>query len=237
MKYWTARLMWSQANQLLDQEEPGLLMTARQYYNQGRHKRLDAMDPATIDRLRFALKEAGFEYHCVFQDKINDAGITIARQLVQIVFWHQDSVVFIKRFIAGHLLEVDYTFNTNRHRRPLLSAVGITNEGQTFPAAFSYVPGETEACFITFFSALRENLFVDCPEPAVVLTDKAAGMIKAVKNDAIPNSQFQPCSWHVHQAIVKHIHKRYTDTELDGVSPEKAQRDAISEIPGLKKLI
>jgi hypothetical protein len=41
-------------------------MTAREYYNQGQHLRLNTTDPATIDGLRFALKKAGFEYHCVF---------------------------------------------------------------------------------------------------------------------------------------------------------------------------
>jgi hypothetical protein len=109
--------------------------------------------------------------------------------------------------VGGHLLEVDTTFNTNQHRIPLLSAVGITNENSTFPVAFSFIPGEKEECFTTFFSALQDNIFTpnDCPEPAVVLAGKGAGMTAAVWNEAIPNSQFQLCNWHVHEAIVRHI--------------------------------
>ena len=120
---------------------------------------------------------------------------------------------------------------------PLLCATATSNENETFPVAFSLIPGETGEAFQFFFQSLRENIFCyGVPEPGVVLTDKAAGMVKAVNEGCIPNSQFQLCSWHVAEAMLKHFRNRkYTSEEIHGTNEDQA--NGIAKKPGLKDLV
>jgi hypothetical protein len=70
------------------------------------------------------------------------------------------------------LLVVDGTFNTNKLRLPLLTSIGITNTGKTFPIALSYCPGETAASYNFFFESLRSEVFVDgVADPGVIMGD------------------------------------------------------------------
>jgi hypothetical protein len=64
-----------------------------------------------------------------------------------------------QRFVAGFVLVVDGTFNTNSLRLPLLIAVGITNSGKTFPVAFSYCPSGSKESYDFFFQSLKEEAF------------------------------------------------------------------------------
>jgi MULE transposase domain len=144
----------------------------------------------------------------------------------QIVFWHRRSLVFARRFAAGHLLVVDATFNTNRQRLPLMTATSITNEAKTFPVAFSFIPGETTEAYTFFFQSLRDNIFIgNIPEPAIILTDAAAGMLSAVQRGVIPNSQHQLCNWHAAEAILAWIKKkRYTEDDIKILGAGTAQK-------------
>ena len=110
-----------------------------------------------------------------------------------------------------------------------MTATAVTNEGKTFPVAFSFIPGETIEAYTFFFQSLRENVFTgDCPEPAVVLTDAAAGMMSAVTKGAITNSQFQLYIWHVTEVILTWIKKkRYTHEEIKGTEKELGLHDLI----------
>ena len=99
-----------------------------------------------------------------------------------------------------------------------MSAVGITNEGKTFPVAFVWIPGETTEVWGWFLECLRHEIFGDgVLDPAVVLTDMALGVIVAVdKLAALLNSQLQYCIWHAQQAIIAWIRKgRYIKDEVD----------------------
>jgi len=67
------------------------------------------------------------------------------------VFFYKKVVRLAQRFIAGKLLVINNTFNTNKLRLPLLIGVGITNSGKTFPCASSYYLGETAESYNFFF--------------------------------------------------------------------------------------
>jgi len=70
------------------------------------------------------------------------------------------------------LLVVNGTFNTNELRLPLLTSVGITNTGKTFPVALSYCSGETVESYNFFFEFLRSEVFVDgVADPGVIMGD------------------------------------------------------------------
>ena len=121
-------------------------------------------------------------------DEYEEDGITVStRKLQQIFFSFSEGLELCRRFCAGYLLVVDATFNTNRQRLPILVAVGITNEGRTFPVAYRYCPSESTTSF-SFLECLQHEVFPQydgIPVPAVILADQAAGLIKAVdKEDA-----------------------------------------------------
>ena len=96
----------------------------------------------------------------------------------------------------------------------------MTNEDKTFPITFSYCPSEAAESFIFFFESLGAELFNSyVPEPVVVLSDLAGGMIAAFDtHKAIPHSKLQFCNWHVAEAMKVKFRSagRHTEKETDG---------------------
>ena len=127
----------------------------------------------------------------------------------------------MKRFCADHLLIADATFNTNSLRMPLITSMGITNEGHPLPIAFSYCPGETAESYAFFLKVVREDILGEgVAKPAVILTDMSSEMISAVKilNSLSSSQKLQFCSWHAAQAIIARVRKDgYTSDEMDTV--------------------
>jgi MULE transposase domain len=234
-KYRLSNQPYSEACKLLKQESLGLILKPKQYYNLMRNLPGDSSNADTITGLLQALQDYNFRFRTLTKDELDESGEAVCRRnLQQIVFWYSEGLTFIQRFCPEHLLVVDGTFNTNSKRLPLLVSVGVTNEGRIFPIAYSYCPGETAESFLFFFETLRAEIFCDgIPEPAVVLTDQAAGFISAVNTyNCLPNSQLQFYNWHAVEAMVKRFRKgKYTSDEIDGY-----RNSAGEEVPGLKDL-
>lgn len=78
-------------------------------------------------------------------------------------------------------------------------AVGVTNEGGSFPVSHSYCPGETAESF-SFFEVLQSEVWPDhsaTPEPALIIADQASGLLSVITDfDALPSSTLQICNWH-----------------------------------------
>jgi hypothetical protein len=142
-KYRIGNLSYLEGQVLLEQEHQGLILNQKTYYNLLRKKLGDANNPDTITALLKELQEAGIVYRTRTKDEVDANGRVIKRKLIQIIFFHREVIRFAWRFIAGKLLVVDGTFNTEKLRPPLLIGVGITNSGKTFPCASSYCPGGT----------------------------------------------------------------------------------------------
>jgi hypothetical protein len=83
-----------------------------------------------------------------------------SQKLIQIFFMNKQQVALAQRFVAGFVLVVDGTFNTNSLRLPVLIAVGITNSGKTFPVAFSYCPSESKESY-EFFLRISSQAITD----------------------------------------------------------------------------
>ena len=148
-----------------------MTISQKTYYNLLWKKPGDFSNPGTIDGLLAVLNEASFTFRCRTKDEIEGDHI-IKRKLIQIVFFHKEAIRFGQRFIAGKMLVVDSTCNTNKLRMPLLIGVGITNSNKTFPLAYSYCPGETAESYDFFFEVLGEEVFFnDILDPAVIMGD------------------------------------------------------------------
>jgi hypothetical protein len=218
-KYRMGKLSYSEGQQLLEQEKLGMTLSHKTYYNLLRKKLCDHSNPDTITGLLEVLQEADFVCRTRTDDELDADDNIISRKLVQIVFLHREAIRFGQRYISGKVLIVDGTCNTNEKRMPLLVGVGITNSGKTFPLALSYCPGETAESYDFFFWSLREEVWVDgALEPAVLMGDQAAGLIKAIDVlHSAPKSKLQFCNWHAVEAMRAKFNKAgYTSEEIDG---------------------
>lgn len=221
-KYRVAQQSYSKACQLLREEGSGLVLDQRTYYNLVRHQKFDKEKDKTVEGLLNALDEEGFLHRHRTEkvvEGLDEDERVIGRKLIQIFFWSKNAEILAQRWVAGHALVIDATFNTNALQLPLMVAVGVTNENKTFPIAFSYCPSESAESFVFFLESLRTVFFQNTPEPAVVLSDLAAGMISAFDiHKAMPRSVLQFCSWHAAEAIKKKIRRagRYTEKEIEG---------------------
>jgi len=235
-----AKQPYSMACQLLEDSSNGLLIGKRAYYNLTvvRDKLADKERDDTITALLYGLREDNFRFatRTTEELEVQEDGTdkVISRKLVQIFFYHIECAQLARRFTAGHVIIVDGTFNTNQLRLPLLVAVGITNEGRTFPIAFSFCPGETTESYNFFFESIRSEIFgVDgALEPAIVMGDMGTGLLSSIDiHDSMPNSMFQICSWHAIEAMMAHFRqsRRYTDLEMEGPQDEKSHKTG----PGL----
>ena len=224
-KHRMAMISYSTNQRVLEQEGLGLTISSKTYYNLVRTKLPDKDDAGeTIQGLLIALEDAGFLFRIRVAVEEDLEGNPISRKLIQIFFIHREQIRYGQRFIAGFLLVVDGTFNTNALRLPLLIAVGITNSGKTFPLAFSYCPSESAESYKFFFDCLNEEVFTDgVLLPGVVLGDEAGGLIAAM-NDAktakpMTGVVLQHCNWHAVEAMKKHFRNNgYKKDAIDDLS-------------------
>jgi hypothetical protein len=215
-----AMIPYSDSQRVLQMEGLGFTIDSTTYYNTVRHNRPSADDCQTIQGLLVALADAGFLWRSRVEYEEDSAGNVISQKLIQIFFMNQQQIALAQRFIAGFLLVIDGTFNTNRLRLPLLIAVGITNSGKTFPAAFSYCPSESKESYDFFFQSLKEEAFAgDIQPPKVVVGDQAGGLIASLNTaslGAFPHVQLQHCNWHAVESMkAKYRKSGYKSDEVE----------------------
>jgi hypothetical protein len=117
------------------------------------------------------------------------------------------------------MVEIDTTFNTNNLRLPLTILTGISNTGDSFPLAFSFLPSESKICFDFIFKSLTELVWEEYPPPIVVIGDQAKGLAASLP-DSMPGSTPQLCEWHAAENIRKHlIDSGYTKNRLNTIKP------------------
>jgi hypothetical protein len=217
--YRFASLPYSQAAKLLREDSLGVRLKAKEYYNLKRLQPLDQSDPDSALTLLKALEDEGFHYRTLLKEEFDELNPNkiVSQKLIQIIFWYSDASYLMRRFCADHLLIIDATFNTNRHRMPLITSIGITNEGHPLPIAFSYCPGETADSYTFFLKTVREDILGEgVADLAVVLADMSSGIVSAVRShQALSEGQkLQFCSWHAAEALIARFRKgAYTEVE------------------------
>jgi hypothetical protein len=237
-KHRMAVIPYSESRRVLEVEEFGLAISAKDYYNTVRKMVPDKDKPKTIDGLLVALQEAGFVYRCRVEIEEDEEGSPISRKLKQIWFAHKEQLNAAQRFVSDWSLVIDGTFNTNKDRLPLLIAVGVLNSGHTFPIAFSYVPSESDESLGFFWDSLKEECFMPDgnlpapPLPRIVIADQAGGVLSSVPK-AWPQCRVQICDWHAVEAMkAKYRKSGYKKAEIDGLR----NKDGTIEKEGLADL-
>ena len=126
----------------------------------------------------------------------------VKRQLEQLFFMSDVQIQWAQRFCSSFMIEVDTTFNTNNLRLPLTIITGISNTGDSFPVAFSFLPSESKVSFDFIFENLKEIVWQEFLPPRVVIGDQAKGLIASLP-DSMPGFIGQFCEWHAFENIKK----------------------------------
>ena len=143
----------------------------------------------------------------------------VKRQLEQLFFMSDVQIQWAQRFCSSFMIEVDTTFNTNNLRLPLTIVTGISNTGDSFPVAFSFLPSESKVSFDFIFENLKEIVWQEFPPPRVVIGDQAKGLIASLP-DSMPGSIGQFCEWHAFENIKKRLQdKGYAKDKIETTKP------------------
>jgi MULE transposase domain len=201
-------LPYSVSQRILEKE--GLSLSRSDYYNLHRDKAIRGVQDE-FEALVHALDEAGFKYAYRMDLKQDENGKTIRRQLQQIWFALDQQIELAQRFIADFTLLADGTFSTNALNLNLITMIGITNTGHSFPAIQSFARSEAAMSFSFIFECNRDFIFTGTiPPPRVVISDQAGGIISSLPN-YLSKTTLQFCDWHVQQNIKSRLLKgRYT---------------------------
>lgn len=209
-------LPYSSSRRILDTiDGTGLTLTRREYYNLKKGQVLDGRDEKTIEGLLFALDDAGFHHRYRVQEELDETGKVISRKLIQIWFTHPKLLQESARFVAGAVYVVDATFNTNKVKMPIIVAVGVLNNGKTFPIAFSYCRAEDHESYSFFWASLKKHWPPGTVQPVIIISDQAGAILSSI-DEQFPGVQHQICEWHAAEAIFAKFRQHYTNIEIQG---------------------
>jgi hypothetical protein len=245
---WRTKVIpYSTTRRVLEDDEFGMLLRPRDYYNAVRSQPVDKAEDRSIAGLVAALQEAGF----VYRTRVNvayEGEVAVAKKLVQIWFAHPIQLRMARRFVSGFSLIIDGTFNTNKLRLPLLVAVGSLHTGASFPVFFSFCPSEDRESFDFCWESFKEECLRRpgeevAADPGVIIADWGQGLISSHK-DAWPKTALQGCDWHAAQAMMKWLReKKYSQPALEGVYVVASDGNGVgsngekSHIEGIKSFI
>ena len=157
-------------------EKEGLTLPRNDYYNLHREKAIGNAVGDNFEALIHALDEAGFIYACRIEEIRNEANNGIERQLQQVWFTLEEQIQLARRFIADFAVLIDGTFSTNKLNLTLITMVGLTNTGRSFPAVQSFARSEATMSFDFILECNKDFIFSDSiSPPRVVISDQAVG--------------------------------------------------------------
>lgn len=111
-------------------------------------------------------------------------------RLIQCILWFTPEQLRLnRRFASGFMLQIDATFNKEARRLLLHNLVGIDNCGKTYPAMQLFATNESARVFAMVEEVWDRAIFHDCPGPAVLVGDFAAGLAASVARSAVKKKE------------------------------------------------
>ena len=161
----------------------------------------------------YALDDVEFHHRCRVRDEVDESGKVVSRKLIQIWFTHPKLITAATRYVAGSVLIIDATFNTNKAQMPIIVAVGVLPNSKTFPIAFSYCRAEDNDLYSFFWQSLKEFWPAGVAEPAVVISNQGGAILSSLKKE-YSEVQHQICLWHAAEAMCAKFRNFHTNIEV-----------------------
>jgi hypothetical protein len=182
----------------------GLTLERRAFYNSQRTSNR-VQDEAELSHVFDFLGSHNYNIRSRYHYEMDPATANpISRCLEQLFFMSDTQIQWAQRFCSSFMVEVDTTFSTNNLRLPLTVLTGISNAGESFPVAFSFLPSKSKVCFDFIFESLKELVWEEYPPPSIIVGDQAKGLASSLPY-SMPSSTPQYCEWHAFESIRKHL--------------------------------
>ena len=111
--------------------------------------------------LMLALEKAGFCFDCDISRELAEDDSIKGRVLDQIVFFSDQQIAYIKRFIADQVLLVNDIFKINCLSLTLLIITDIININKNFSAVYNFCKLKAKILFNFLFKSLDRFIFTD----------------------------------------------------------------------------
>jgi hypothetical protein len=132
-------LPFRQAERILSGQ--GLKIDRQYYYNLAREKTMDANSDGLA--LVTVLERDSWTYRTFWYFNYSDLGVIKKQVLKAVSYTNDDLIRLARRFCPDWMVQMDGTFNTNKIKMPLTDVLGVTNTGNSFIFAFSFVTSES----------------------------------------------------------------------------------------------
>ncbi len=124
---------------------------------------------------------------------LNDADVSIQKNIKQIFLLNNYQRKLSKRFISDFMMKTDAIFNINALKMLLFVTVNVTNTTMIFSACFSFAISEFEETFNFFIQCMHEELFNDCLPSRVIIADQSKGLTTSLSISML-EIQLQLCN-------------------------------------------
>ena len=104
---------------------------------------------------------------------LNDADVSIQKNIEQIFLLNNYQRELSKRFISNFMMKTDAIFNINALKMLLFVTVNVINMTMIFSVCFSFVISEFEETFNFFIQCMHEELFNDCLSSRVIIVNQS----------------------------------------------------------------
>jgi hypothetical protein len=157
------------------------------------------------------MKDLGTDY--LYHHSLNNNN-----RLVNLIFFHKESVKILQRFHFA--ITLDCTYKTNRFNMYLLDIVGITATGRSFVIGQAFLSGEHTEDY-KFVLQWLQDLYtasrISGGLPTSFTTDQAGGLLKALR-EVFPEVPHLLCIWHINKRVTAWVTQHWLD-EIIGPGP------------------
>ncbi len=104
---------------------------------------------------------------------LNDADVSIQKNIEQIFLLNKYQWKLFKRFISDFMMKTDAIFNINTLKMFFFVTVNVINMTIIFSICFSFVISKFEEMFNFFIQCMHKKLFNDCLFLQIIIVDQS----------------------------------------------------------------
>ena len=153
---------------------------------------------------RNAIRSSKSETLSTFKDACSNAAYDVFIELSRTETLSSATFIHLNVVASAYAMEtivIDDTSGTNIYDLPLEAAITVDCEGRSQLLAFALLEDRRSVSYQSFFERIKE---ATCSEPRIVLTDRSAAQIAAVRL-VFPTAAIVFCRVHLRRDLLKHF--------------------------------